>query len=497
VNLPIRVRLTASYVALLAAMLAALGAFLVIQLRTDLYQDIDQGTTNGSTVIAEAIADTSEDLPAGGQDEVDELGDFEDTAQSVLPDSAAAAQLLSEQGRVILHHGGLAPTDPLVGPEVLSAARGGHQQVVTLRLGPERQRYRVLITALGPPSAPRFLVVALSLKRVDTDVRALVVLLLVGGPIALLVTALVGYWIARKALRPLEQMTSDAQAIRTDRLHERVAVPNPRDELRRLAETLNAMLDRIEQGSKQQRQLIADASHELRTPLAVMRTELDVSLRADELSPAALELLRSTREEVDQMSRTVDNLLTLAVVDEGRLELLTETMNLREAIDHAVTPLEHLAKDKNVRVDVVGDPWEVRADRLRMHLALGNLIGNAIKFTDAGGVVRVEAWRRGNEIGVTVTDDGPGVSAHDRDHLFDRFYRVQSTRGGNAGGSGLGLSICREVLTAHGGRVWVDSELGEGSAFSMALPGWRALPTEDGEASSTAPSGSPDDTRKR
>ncbi|HWI00012.1 MAG TPA: histidine kinase dimerization/phospho-acceptor domain-containing protein, partial [Propionibacteriaceae bacterium] len=311
-NLSIRARLTAWYVALLAATLAALGAFLVVRLRADLYQDIDQATTNGSAAIAEAIADPNEDFPAGGTDQGDELDDFEDTAQSVLPDADAAAQLLTEQGQVILHHGGLTPTDPLVGPDALSAARAGHQEVVTLRLGPDGQRYRVLITVLDDRSAPRFLVVALSLRRVDTDVRELLVLLLLGGPIALVVTALVGYWIARKALRPLEQMTSDAQAIRTDRLHERVAVPEPHDELRRLAETLNAMLDRIEEGSKQQRQLIADASHELRTPLAVMRTELDVSLRTDDLSPPARELLRSTREEVDQMSRTVDNLLTLA-----------------------------------------------------------------------------------------------------------------------------------------------------------------------------------------
>jgi signal transduction histidine kinase len=174
----------------------------------------------------------------------------------------------------------------------------------------------------------------------------------------------------------------------------------------------------------------------------------------------------------------VDNLLTLAAVDEGRLELLTETMNLRGAVDHAVAPLRHLMEVKNVRLDVIGDPLEVRADRQRIQLALGNLIGNAIKFTGVGGVVQIETWSREGEIGVTVTDNGPGISEHDRDHLFDRFYRVQSARG-TIDGSGLGLSICREVVAAHGGRVWVESELGVGSAFSMALPAWRALPTED------------------
>ena len=484
-NLPIRVRLTAWYVALLAATLAALSAFLVVQLRTDLYQDTDQETVGASVAIAEAMADQSEESDPGDTDQPDEVGDFEDTAQSVLPDAAAVAQVLSEDGQVVLHHGGLPSTEAVVDVETLRAASATKPEVVTLRLGAERQRYRAQITTLdGAP--PRFLVVALSLERVEEDVRALLVLLLIGGPIALVTTALVGYWIAGRALRPLERMTSDAQAIRTDRLHERVAVPVARDELRHLAETLNAMLDRLEEGSKQQRRLIADASHELRTPLAVMRAELDVSLRADELSPDARELLSSTREEVDQMSRTVDNLLTLAAVDEGRLELLTESMNLREAIDHALTPLRHLAEVKNVRLAVTGEPWEVRADRQRIQLALGNLIGNAIKFNDAGGVVRVETWRRQGEIGVTVIDDGPGIAAADREHLFDRFYRVQTTRG-QVAGSGLGLSICQEVITAHGGRVWVDSEFGQGSAFSLALPAWRALPTEDRPTSVVEP----------
>jgi heavy metal sensor kinase len=295
-----------------------------------------------------------------------------------------------------------------------------------------------------------------------------------------------GFGVAHKALRPVDQMISDAEAIRTDRLHERVAVPAARDELRHLAQTLNAMLDRIEDGVKQQRRLVADASHELRTPLAVMRSEIDVSLRTDTLSPAARELLVSTRDEVDRMSRTVDNLLTLAAVDEGRLELLTETVDLRQAADQAVAALRHLADVKDIQVDVAGDHWDVRADRQRLSLALVNLVGNAVKFTPRGGAVRVETWSQDTETGVTVVDNGPGVAAQDLPHLFDRFYRADSARGGQTDGSGLGLAICQEVARAHGGHVRVETELGVGSCFVLALPAWRGLPREDEAASTLA-----------
>ena len=193
------------------------------------------------------------------------------------------------------------------------------------------------------------LVVAESLAPVEDFVRRVLVLILLAGPVALAATALAGYWLARKALRPVERMTSNAREIGIDRLNERVAVPRAADELGRLAVTLNAMLDRLERGVREKHRLIADASHELRTPLAVMRAELDVSLRDADLADDAREVLESAREEVDRMSRTVDNLLTLAQVDEGRLELLTTRVSLREVIDGAVRPLRPLAEARGVR----------------------------------------------------------------------------------------------------------------------------------------------------
>jgi signal transduction histidine kinase len=229
--------------------------------------------------------------------------------------------------------------------------------------------------------------------------------------------------------------------------------------------------DRTARWPEEKHRLVADASHGLRTPLAVMRAELDLSLRDGALPEAARQVLASACEEVDKMSRTVDNLLTLAQVDEGRLAVLTTRVELLRAVESAAGPLQPLAATKGVRLVVSGPPSTVQADAHRLQQALTNFIDNAIRFAPPGGEVEAFTWCADGEAGVTVIDRGPGIPAEDRDRVFDRFYRVPGAGAGREpGGSGLGLAICREVAHAHRGRVWIDSAPGGGTAVSMALP---------------------------
>jgi signal transduction histidine kinase len=193
-------------------------------------------------------------------------------------------------------------------------------------------------------------------------------------------------------------------------------------------------------------------------------------LRGDDLTESAQLVLESTLEEVERMSRTVDNLLTLARVDEGRLELLKSRIDIAEASEAAADPLAPLAAAKGLRFQAEGESCEVEADPQRLHQALTNFIENAIKYAQPGGEVTVTSWCREQECGVTVSDNGPGIPTDAREHIFDRFYRVDRARGRDGGGSGLGLAICLEIAKAHGGRVWVESEEGNGSAFTLALP---------------------------
>jgi heavy metal sensor kinase len=460
-NLPIRVRLTAWNALLLAVILVAFGAFLVLRLRSDLWATIDQEITRAIPYIGMGYHE------GGAEDLLDE-------SRTALPRAGAAVQVVDPGGHVLVAYGNAAGARPLAPAAARASALGGATRLLTVTRRPGARRYRMVVAPVSHKGRRRVLIVAQSLHEVDESVERVLLLVLLAGPAALAGTAFVGWWLARKALRPVERMTSHAEGIGIERLHERVPVPRAHDEIRHLATTLNAMLDRLELGVREKHRLVADASHELRTPLAVMRAELDVSLRADERSPTEREVLESLREEVDRLSRMAENLLVLAQADEGRLALLTSPVALRDAVEGAVRLLRPLGEAKGVglvvKCDDGGREAEAEADPERLQQVLRNFLDNAIAFTPPGGAICVEAWAHGDEVGVTVIDDGPGIPAEARAHVFDRFYRADPSRSRDGGGSGLGLAICSEIARAHGGRVWVDSAEGRGSAFSIALP---------------------------
>jgi heavy metal sensor kinase len=458
VRWPIRARITAWYVVLLAAIVAAVGAFLVVRLRSDLTDSIDRSLQPAAEQIADGYR------AEGAAEAVD-------VAVSVLTGERPAAQILDPSRRVVVSFGDPVSRAPMLAPAGMAAVLRGGELTRTVELGPDRQRFRLVARPTERRGRRQVAVAVESMANVDRSVRRVLVLLLVAGPAALAATALGGWWLARRALRPIERMTARAAAIDLERIDDRLAVPPTGDEVAQLASTLNAMLDRIAHGVEEQHRLVADASHELRTPLAAMRAEVDVSLRADDLPPAARRVLESAREEVDRMTRTVDDLLVLASLDEGRLELLVAPLDLHDVAARAVASLSPLAASRAVALRVEGREAAAVGDAERLGHAVRNLIENAIKFSPQGGEVVVSTWATDGEVGVTVRDEGPGVAPEVRERIFDRFFRADSSRTRSTGGSGLGLAISREIALAHAGRVWVDDTAGRGSAFSLALTG--------------------------
>jgi heavy metal sensor kinase len=458
VRLPIRVRMTAWCVALLAGVIAAVGAFVVVRLRADLVAALDHR-------LRPAVGQIASGYHAEGPAEARDL------AASVLTGEGAAFQVLTPTGRIVTAGGDPVSRAPMLGAVDVEAVLAGRRLDRTAIIGTAHRRLRIVAARTTRGVYPRVVVAAEWTATIDRSVRRLRTLLLLAGPAAVLLTAAGGWWLARRSLRPISDLTSEADLIGMQRLTDRLPVPASGDEVARLAMTLNAMLARIETGVGEQRRLVADASHELRTPLAAMRAELDVSLRVDDLDPAARQLLHSTREEVDRLSRTVDGLLTLARADRGALEIRRDAVDVALVAGETLERLDRLAARSGITLAARLDHAPTDGDARWLDRAIANLVDNAIAFSPPGGTVTVTTGRDGADVRVSVLDEGPGIPAEAREAVFDRFQRLDSSRTRATGGSGIGLSIVREIAWAHGGRVWTEPGPTGGSRFVLALPG--------------------------
>jgi two-component system, OmpR family, sensor kinase len=456
-NLPLKTRLTWWYVALFAVIIATWGFVVVGVLHANLYAEMDRALSTGAATAATEMAQPK---PA----KFTKIGA---AALSNLPAEQSALQVVSGSGAVVSNAGGDFSATSLADQKIIERAIGAEgARITTLKVGTER--YRLLVQPL--PGDQQLVVIATSTHAADEAVSRLRGVMWWTAPFALLAAALGGWFLARRALEPVVQLTKSAAGIGIDRLDERVPVPTGNDELSALAVTLNKMLDRLQAGVDDKRRLIADASHELQTPLAVMRTELDVSLATSNLTPESIAVLESAREETDRMTRIVRNLLTLARFDEGTLTLLRKPINVLALLTDSAATLSGLAAEREVEVTVSGDDIVVLADAEYLRLVVVNLIENAIKHSEVGTSVTVTIDTAGAEARISVTDTGPGIPEEDQPHVFDRFYRVDRARSKQRGGSGLGLAISREIVEAHDGRVELKSKEGEGSTFRIILP---------------------------
>ena len=416
-HVPVRLRLTAWYVGLLALVMAALAAFVVTRLRADLVEEIDRTLSSAAGQIAHGYA-------------VEGPSEFRDTAAAVLPGAGSGAQVLDRAGRVVAAHGAAIARRPL-------RTQPGR---ATARLAGED--YRLLAVPVTRRGRRELVVVAQSLDPAEDAADRVLTLMLIAGPALLLAIAAGGWWLAGKALRPVGEM-----------------------------------LVRLRGEVEERRRLIADASHELRTPLTAMRAEIDVALDDPALPAAGREVLESAREEVGRLTAIVNDLLTLARIDEGRLATAGEVVDLAALARDVTSSLSALADAGGVRLAVAGPPARVRADRRSIERALANLVDNAIKASPAGAEVTVALWRDGASAGLTVSDRGAGIPERARGRIFERFARVDEARSRRDGGAGLGLAICRELVEANGGRVTLESGPA-GSTFSIALPAPAQQPSE-------------------
>jgi two-component system, OmpR family, sensor kinase len=330
-------------------------------------------------------------------------------------------------------------------------------------------------TAGGP--AP-LVTVAVGAPTRDLDIapqRILASMLLV-SPLILLFAVGVGYLLSARALQPLGRMIDELEAITDGRsLHRRLPAPADfGDEMDRLAHTLNAMLARLETSFSALRRFIADASHELKTPLTVMRVGVEHSLTDPRTAPETIAALDETLQEVRRMTELVDTLLTLARVDEGRMELHTEPVELGALLTEVYETAQMLGEEAKVEVaaELLSEPVMIQADRARIRQLVMNLLSNAVKYTPPDGHVGLILTAGPEAATISVRDTGLGIAPGDVDRVFDRFWRADAARSrtGDRPGFGLGLSICKWIAEAHGGSIAVTSRPGRGTTFTVTLP---------------------------
>jgi len=309
-----------------------------------------------------------------------------------------------------------------------------------------------------------------SLGNLDEGLGALRWSLLLLIPLSMLVAGGGGYWMASRALSPVDHLTRLTREIEATNLSRRLPAPRSQDELGRLVETFNQMICRLEGAFELMRRFTADASHQLQTPLTIMRSSVEVAIERARTPEQYRQILADVLEVVLRLSRVVGDLLLLARADAGSLEFQRDAIQLDELLTEAVDAMKPLCEARHVdlRLDL-RETLRITGDERWLRELLHNLIDNAIKYTNAPGEVRVALHRRESMAVLQVADDGPGIPAEEQLRVFERFYRSTTSSNGNPG-AGLGLSIALWVARSHGGDIRVQGQRGNGSTFEVTLP---------------------------
>lgn len=467
----VRVRLTLWYVAVLALVLAAFSVGLYILIGRSLYDDLDDDLNlSVKTVEIKFVRELSDGKPEkmAALRAIDELSTRE--AAAVFDSSGTLIAEQPAQGDI---HARLPPLERIPDKDIYLETQT--QRIAGKEITRRAGAQRVFATA---QSTPYILVVSDSFDLVTDGLGTIRDLLYIAVPGALLISGMGGWFLTRRSLASVVQMSERARRISAENIDERLPVANPRDELGRLASTFNELLARLDGSFEQQRRFMADASHELRTPLSVMRTATDVTLELESRTEGEYrDALRIIDEQARRLTRIVEDMFTLARADVGRQTLRASDFYLDELIWEAARAGEVLGARQRIAINVAPtSETPFRGDEGLLRQMLLNLLDNAVKHTPAGGSINVSLTREDAHHTIIVSDTGTGIPAEAQLHIFERFYRVDKARSraeavhAASSGAGLGLSIARWIAEAHGGHLHLKHSGEGGSVFVASLP---------------------------
>jgi heavy metal sensor kinase len=457
-------RLTFWYAGILCVTLLVLGGTAYGFLAYSLSHDVDSALEGVAKVSAEqARAQGGTFFPR----DVDELFRHYLGFSPLNP----SLELFDTQGRPDLNRPG-APAGRLpLSPKALKDALRGVSTFETIE-SPGPYPFRVLtMPVIDGGRVVNLVQVGISLENVFNTQRRFLLIMGAVLPFGLLLASVGGWVLARRALKPVDEMTQAARRISGEYLAGRLQETGTGDELDWLAKTLNDMLGRLDDSFRQTRQFSADAAHELQTPLTILKGEIEVALRSPRSPEEYRGVLHSSLEEIDRISSLVAGLLLLARADRGVLRLDLKPLNLQELLAEVGEQMRRLAENQAVSLDYgLMEPASIQGDREHFKRLLVNLIDNAIKYTPAGGRVTLSLRCDGKRAQVGISDTGMGLTEDEQEQIFNRFYRTAEARSQRGGGAGLGLSIAQSIAAAHGGRIEVESTPGQGSTFTVSLP---------------------------
>ena len=443
--MPLRLRLAALFSLATAAIIAAAALMFLGQLRDGLYATLDTGLQAQLDATAQELASDGELPQFRPNDDPTVVERLDGTVVQASP-SAAGLTISPEQRKTAVSGTAYFTTDV-----------GG-------------SRTRVLATTAPLRGEQVLVIVGTDTDISDDAIERVRGALLVGGPLAVLLVGVGAWMLADAALRPVERMRREANAIGEHDPDRRLAIPTTRDEIAALAVTMNRLLDRLHTALERERRFVGDASHELRTPLAILRTELELAGRPGRSPDALRSAIEEASQETDRLIRLTEDLLLLARADNNQTILHPAPIEVRDLLTSAVR--RGLGRDHQPPVEV-DCPQDLRfvADPDRLLQVVENLVNNAVAHTPAHTTVRVIAIRGDDgDLVIRVIDDGPGLPPEFQPRAFDRFHRAEAARSRETGGTGLGLSIVRAIAEAHGGTADIVNRAEGGACATIAVP---------------------------
>lgn len=454
-SLPIRWRLTIWYVSLLAVTLAVFAAAVTIGLRIFLQRSLDNTLDDQAALLTESVNFEDGEATIGDRRIRNRPGEqlvrLVDRERNLLNDSSSFLDELS------------------MDDDGLELALDGQRDIRWRMVQDERMRV-LSQPVMIDDEVVAAVQVGLSADSSQSILEQTVLLITTSGAIVIVCSVVGGVWLARRTLRPIDRMTRLAARIGDHDLSQRISPPSADDELGRLALTFNAMLDRLEAAMNRQRQFTASASHELRTPLAMMQSQIELALARERQPEDDAQVLSSLHADVERLTRISNTLLSLSRSDSGEIELANEPVDLSGLLELVGEQYEPLASKSGIDLSIDAEPVDIRGDEDRLVQMLVNLVDNAFQHTPAGRGVWLSCRSTSDSATVSVVDEGSGIDPAQLPYVFERFYRADSGRYSGHNGAGLGLSITRTIVDAHGGSIDIYSEEGAGTTVAVSLP---------------------------